>query len=431
MKLELLWTDIFYITYLIIIGAVFYYLVRKQRTRWALALSSPLKIAALTFTVLYAGVGFLDSIHFREALSGSFDNKKDYSQHLVSVLDIVLQDRAKYFEKTYSEPFATELFVPDIKDGKWVYEKLKHVSPFESDMASMFSLFLKYALPLLMVLFAAHYFLSKESFKFLAIPIIIIYSFVLLFVLASNYHILGTDKIGKDVFYISLKGVRTGILIGTLTTSIIVPIALILGVMAGFFRGVVDDVIQYIYSTISSIPGVLLIAASVLSLQLWIEKHQNLFQGYDNRVELRLLLICVVLGVTGWPGLCRLLRAETLKIRELSYIDAARVLNTSPFNIISKHILPNVLYLVLISTVMDLSGLVLAESVLSYVGVGVDPSSYSWGNMINGARLELARTPVVWWSLFGAFSCMFIFVVSINILADMIRDIYDPRTVVK
>ena len=97
------------------------------------------------------------------------------------------------------------------------------------------------------------------------------------------------------------------------------------------------------------------------------------------------------------------------------------------FTILGRHILPNVLHIVLIIVVLDFSGLVLAEAVLSYVGVGVDPSTISWGNMINGARLELAREPIVWWSLVAAFVFMFTLVLSANLFADAVRDAFDPR----
>ncbi|MBT8007419.1 MAG: ABC transporter permease subunit, partial [Gammaproteobacteria bacterium] len=93
----------------------------------------------------------------------------------------------------------------------------------------------------------------------------------------------------------------------------------------------------------------------------------------------------------------------------------------------TRHILPNVMHVVLISIVLDFSGLVLAEAVLSYVGVGVDPTMYSWGNMINGARLEMAREPVVWWTLLASFLFMFVMVLAANLFSDVVREAFDPR----
>ena len=122
-----------------------------------------------------------------------------------------------------------------------------------------------------------------------------------------------------------------------------------------------------------------------------------------------------------------MLRAETLKLCELEYVQAAVALGVGHFRIIFRHILPNVMHIILISVVMDFSGLVLAEAVLSYLNIGVDPAMYSWGNMINSARLEMAREPIVWWSLFAAFYFMFLLVLSANLFSDAVRDAFDPR----
>ena len=245
--------------------------------------------------------------------------------------------------------------------------------------------------------------------------------------LAGAYHVLGTDKVGEDVFYQSLKSVRTGLVIGTLTTLVMLPAAILLGIMAGYFRGWVDDVIQYLYTTLSSVPGVLLIAAAVLMMQIYMSNHQDDFNSLTERADLRLLFLCVILGVTSWTSLCRLLRGETLKLRQLEYVQAAQAFGVRHFTTLMRHILPNVMHIVLIVVVLDFSGLVLAEAVLSYINIGVDPNTNSWGNMINSARLELAREPVVWWSLLAAFVFMFVLVLAANLFADVVRDAFDPR----
>ena len=169
--------------------------------------------------------------------------------------------------------------------------------------------------------------------------------------LSAKYHVLGTDKVGQDVFYQALKSIRTGLVIGTLTTLVMLPFALLLGIMAGYFRGWVDDVIQYVYTTLNSIPGVLLIAAAVLMLQVHMDKHPELFETVQQRADARLLVLCLILGVTSWTGLCRLLRGESLKLREMEYIQAAQAFGVSSFRIITRHILPNVMHIVLIAVV--------------------------------------------------------------------------------
>lgn len=121
------------------------------------------------------------------------------------------------------------------------------------------------------------------------------------------------------------------------------------------------------------------------------------------------------------------MRGETLKLRELEYIQAAQAFGVADLAILRRHILPNLMHIVIIALVMDFSSLVLAEAVLSYVGIGVDPTMISFGTMINNARMELAREPMVWWSLAAAFSFMFALVLAANLFADAVRDAFDPR----
>ncbi len=146
------------------------------------------------------------------------------------------------------------------------------------------------------------------------------------FFISKYYHLFGTDKVGLDVFYRALKGIRTGILIGTLTTLIMLPFAIMMGTMAGYFKGWVDDLIQYIYITLSSIPGVLLIASAILMLQVYMDTHPEKFESIIVRSDTRLLALCAILGVSSWTGLCRILRGETLKLREMEYVQASESL---------------------------------------------------------------------------------------------------------
>ncbi|HLE66351.1 MAG TPA: ABC transporter permease, partial [Burkholderiales bacterium] len=246
--------------------------------------------------------------------------------------------------------------------------------------------------------------------------------------LSTGYHVLGTDRVGASVLVAAVKSIRTAIVIGTLTTLVVLPLAVALGVTAGYFRGWIDEAIQYLYTLLASIPDVLLIAAAVLLLQVKIDSNPALFETALERADARLFFLCLILGITSFTGLCRLVRGETMKLRELEYIQAAHAFGVRSARILARHILPNVAPIVLISTVMQFSGFVLAEAVLSYVGVGVDPQTASFGVMINTARLELAATPVIWWTLATAFVFMFLIVLSANVFADAVRDAFDPRS---
>ncbi|MBN4073820.1 ABC transporter permease, partial [bacterium AH-315-E07] len=325
---------------------------------------------------------------------------------------------------------------------------LDELSQQQTDIAAkMFRALIESLLILLVLIAVLNYFLSRQQSlgyrqqfmllqagetnvpwrSLLMTGFVIILVALVLVKLAPYYHVLGTDKVGQDVLYLSLKSIRTGLVIGSLTTLFVLPFALSLGIMAGYFRGRVDDFIQYLYTTLSSIPSVLLIAASVLMIDVYIQNNAEQFQTIAERADARLFFLCLILGVTGWVGLCRLLRGEALKLREIDYIQASQAFGVSHTRILSRHILPNVMHIVLITLVLDFSGLVLAEAVLSYIGVGVDPSMISWGNMINGARLEMAREPIVWWSLVAAFIFMFVLVLCANLFSDAVRDAFDPR----
>jgi peptide/nickel transport system permease protein len=133
------------------------------------------------------------------------------------------------------------------------------------------------------------------------------------------------------------------------------------------------------------------------------------------------------MGITSWTGLCRVLRGETLKLREADFVQASEAMGIPRLKIMLKDIVPNVMHIVLITAVLSFSGRVLAEAVLSYLGVGVGADTISWGTMINDARLELARSPVIWWKLFAAFIFMLGLVLPANLFGDAVRDALDPK----
>jgi len=158
-----------------------------------------------------------------------------------------------------------------------------------------------------------------------------------------------------------------------------------------------------------------------------LDKHPDWFETGAERADVKVFLLCVILGITGWATLCRLVRAETLKLRELEFVQAATAFGVGAPRIMARHILPNVMHLVLITTVLGFSDLILYEAVLTYVGVGVDPSMSSFGGMINLARAEMSRDPLVWWSFVAAFAFMVALVLAANLFADGVRDAFDPR----
>lgn len=461
----LLWTDA--LVYLLVatgIGSTIY--VRRHahlRAPWRRVTHSASGMSALTVLACFIVIGLLDTVHFRPLLPDSPHQsvQKIYSTEVLSLLDVWLKPLREQVEKTYSAPLSAHLYAKETietADGgqvrefpRLIYGGAQLQDPESELLADVWSRALLGAgsgliLWIVAMLALVNWLARRRATAFalmhrsiwqrttevpwnailLTLALILILSGAMT-ALASHYHVLGTDKVGQDVLYHALKSIRVGLVIGTLTTLIMLPFALLLGVAAGYFRGFADDVIQYTYTTLSSIPSVLLIAAAVLMMQVYIETHADLFETVAARADLRLLFLCIILGITSWTGLCRLLRGEALKLREMEYIQAAHAFGVSHWRIISRHILPNVMHIVLIVTVMDFSGLVLAEAVLSYVGVGVDPSMISFGTMINASRLEMAREPMVWWTLFAAFIFMFALVLSANLFADSVQNAFNPR----
>ncbi len=344
-----------------------------------------LAAVSLVFLCLYLGTALMDSLRWRDvavdengAALITEDGGAVYESEALSLLDRALSGLRTGTEKSYSAPFASRLFVKEsmeLPDGR-----------------------------------------VTRGYPPLRYP---------------GTHILGTDKVGSDVLYTAIKGIRTGIVIGTGTTLIIIPFAIFFGVIAGFFGGFIDDIIQYVYTTLSSIPGVLLIVAFMLlfggkGFQGGLVSESDVFLSVFVPND-RLFWLCLILGITSWTDLCRLIRGEAMKLRELEYVNAARAFGVPGSGIIWRHIVPNLMHIVLITVVLQFSGLVLAEAVLSYIGIGVGPEMGSWGNMINTARLELSREPVVWWNLFASFLFMFGLVLPANIFGDAVRDALDPK----
>ncbi len=435
-------------------GIAYWAIARRHehlRAPWREVWARPAAAGAAVVLAAFVAIALCDSIHF--------EARGEEEGDVMSLLDLGLSPLRLHVETSYSAPFATHAHAREtvrMADGSVHREfpRLAHGGAHlaepalrGSDLArraaigialglGFFALFLFVAVVLERRggdgLRAAFLAIAKGRGRrpwrsLLGVTLVFALLLGLGIALAPGYHVLGTDKVGTDVLYQALKSVRTGILIGSLTTLLSLPFALALGVTAGYFRGPVDDAVQYLYTTLSSIPGVLLIAAAALMLDVHMSRHAESFDSLAARADLRLLALCGILGLTSWTSLCRLLRAEALKLREIEYVAAAQALGARAPAIIRRYLLPNVMHIVMITTVLDFSSLVLAEAALTYIDIGVDPSMESWGNMINAARLELAREPAVWWSLVAALAFMFTLVLAANLFADAVRDAFDPR----
>jgi peptide/nickel transport system permease protein len=458
-KFVLLWTDV---SIWVLLVALVVYGVMVLRSpglsaNWRKVFRDAPALSSSVVLLLCMAVTLLDSVHYRPLLAaaaGAQNAGAAYDVRTRSALDWLLADLVDSREATYSRPLAFVSFTKESVEVKGQIERVaprlvhggKHLSDPENQWAG--DVFLRASVgvvlggavaAVLAALLIAWVARSRHQgggtvagaiwrgegdipwrvvlWTMLAAGVLIGPTVTLM----GHYHVLGTDLTGNDVLYQALKSIRTAFVIGTLATVATLPLAVGLGILAGYFRGWVDEVIQYLYTVLSSVPNVLLIAACVLMVQVFLDKHPEMFETGAERADLKLFLLCAVLGLTGWAGLCRLLRGETLKLRELEYVQAANAFGVSHARIMRRHIFPNVAHLMLIVTVLEFSSLILYEAVLSYVGVGVDPSMNSFGGMINLARNEMSRDPVVWWSFAAAFGFMVSLVLAANLFADGVR----------
>lgn len=220
-------------------------------------------------------------------------------------------------------------------------------------------------------------------------------------------HWFGTDLFGRDVFAKAVHGTRTAILIGFVASFISIPMGVFFGAISGYFGGWVDDLVVWFYTTIDSIPYILLIIAFAYVLG----------SGLTNAI--------IAIGMTSWVPLCRVIRGEFLKNKQKEFVLAAQALGASHSRRAFVHILPNTFHIILIRFSLSFVYAIKSEVILSYLGLGVEPGKFSWGLMIDDSKQELARG--VWWQLSAATLFMFVLILAFNLFNDALRDALDPK----
>ncbi len=219
-------------------------------------------------------------------------------------------------------------------------------------------------------------------------------------------HWMGTDGLGRDVMARLVQGVRIAYKVGIITSLIAIPIGVFLGCLAGYFGGRVDDFIVWFYSTVASMPGLLFILAIAMV------------------VGKGLMGIYLGIGLTTWVGICRLVRGEVIKHKEQTYVQAAKALGLGSGRIIAKHILPNIMHVIIVTFTLRFPAAVGTEVFMSFLGIGVQGEP-SWGLMINSARMRLWQG--MWWEMTFVTLAVFLLVLAFNLLGDALRDALDPR----
>ncbi len=269
--------------------------------------------------------------------------------------------------------------------------------------------------------------LAKDKIALLSLIIVIFYSLVAIFSacgligtswdieIGSSYeapsikglnYFFGLDIFGRSVLQKVIHATQVAMLVGLVTSLIAIPIGVTLGAIAGYFGGIVDELIVWFYTTVSSIPYIMLL----MSFSLILGKGVH--------------AVFIALGLTTWVSLCRLIRGEVIKHKDREYVHAATAVGGGHIRKLVKHIIPNVTHIIIINTSLQFQRAIKAEVILSFIGIGVQGQP-SWGTMIDDAKLELMRG--VWWQLAGATLAMFIIVLAFNVLGDALRDSLDPK----
>ena len=238
----------------------------------------------------------------------------------------------------------------------------------------------------------------------------------------NTQNILGTDFLGRSVLRKTIYGAKVSLTVAFWASIISISIGVPLGAAAGYFRGFIDDIVVWLYTTLSSIPYILLILAFALVLR---GKTLNLnWLGLGTISLSGISTVYLAIGLTSWVGICRLIRGEVMKHKERDYILAAQSYGCGNSRIIFRHLVPNVFHLIIISFSLQFVGFIQAEVILSFLGLG-EKNSPSWGAMIDAARLDLPKG--YWWEMTAATAAIFLISLALNLFGDALRDSLDPK----
>ena len=238
----------------------------------------------------------------------------------------------------------------------------------------------------------------------------------------SLAHPLGTDELGRDYFIRMLYGGRVSLFVALVAAVTAMLIGTLIGLLAGYYGGVLDALLMRLADSVIALPllPLLIVLAAIDPTEL------GLPDALVRSEEFSIYRVAAIIGLVGWPRVARLVRGATLSMREREFVRAAEALGAGAGRIMAVHILPNVLSPVIVATTLSVGGIILFESVLSFLGLGVQPPVASWGNMLTGAQELIWDAPmlVVWPGLL-----IFVTVIAFNFLGDGLNDALDPRAI--
>jgi len=238
----------------------------------------------------------------------------------------------------------------------------------------------------------------------------------------SPQHIFGTDELGRDMFNLTVHGARISMLIGLLATLITIVIGSLLGIVAGFVGGAVDTTIMRISDFFLVLPTVVL-ALVLAPIILDIVGDQARLGG----IRATLLVIVIVIGLTSWATTARVVRSQVLSIKERMFVDRARVIGLGSARIMQRHILPNVVNLIVAQSVLTFATAVFTETTLAFIGLG-DPTAPSWGQILNNAQSAGAPGLGAWWYIAPPAACVVLVVLAFTLVGNALDDILNPKS---
>ena len=225
----------------------------------------------------------------------------------------------------------------------------------------------------------------------------------------SIHHILGTDDDGRDLLLRNLDGGRISLLVGASAMVLTISLATVLGALSGFFGGIIDTVVTGLTNAVLSIPSILILVIFAKAF------GQSVFT------------IVVGIALIGWPATARIVRSVILSAREKEFIEAARAVGTPRLRIITRHLIPNALGPIVVSASLTIGAAILLESALSFLGLGINPPTATWGSLLNEGRDKLSNPTGIFYSLWPGFMIL-LTVLSFNYIGDALRDAFDPRS---
>lgn len=244
--------------------------------------------------------------------------------------------------------------------------------------------------------------------------------FSLALLLSQRYYLFGTDKLGNDLFLQVCFALKTGLCFALLAMSISLVIGVIVGLLSGYSRGKIAYAFDYFYNVINAIPSILLLILALYFVRSSLETYQNLTASLYQEISMISLALC--LSLTQWVPLCRLVRAQVLVLRQAEFIQALELMHTPMRIIFLKHLLPHLYGLIALTVIFDISQYLLAEALLTFIGLGFQGDVVSFGMIINENRYAFLNTPIYWWPLFAVFITLTPLVLSLNIIADYLEN---------